>query len=522
MSEDETNAYLLGRSASSAQQPAQGTGATQSGGYTPASQGALPDEVDPFDPNASADAGGSLFQDGTVAGDPFAETPTPSPRPRSTTRQPAADADTPAAASASDDETTDDVTTGTVREPNIGSPDAALDEGAGRATAIEGLERTPDPEPFAATGIRVGTFILKPTIDTGITATSNADSSSNGKSAVLSETTLRLNAVSDWSQHQATINAYGIFEQTISGAKAGKPEAGGDAALDIDISESLRARGTLGFSVKSESAASPVVVVGAVSQPIRTNINGSLGVEKDVGKARFALTGKADRDVYGDADLEMGGSLPQKDRNSTLYSVALRTGYEISPALTPFLESEIGRRVYEQKVDNAGYERSSNLLVGRAGVELDLGEKLQGEVSGGWLREGFDDDRLNDISGPSLAARMIWSPERGTNIGFFGSTTAEGTTTPGESGSLLYSGTLTVDREIRSDMKANATFGAYFRDYNDTSDNDLTLTAEGSLTYLLNRYAGIVGRVRHEEVKSTLPDRDSKTNSVFLGLKLQR
>ena len=44
------------------------------------------------------------------------------------------------------------------------------------------------------------------------------------------------------------------------------------------------------------------------------------------------------RDVYGDAELESGTILSQRDRNATLATVALRAGYEISPALRPFVE----------------------------------------------------------------------------------------------------------------------------------------------------------------------------------------
>ena len=56
----------------------------------------------------------------------------------------------------------------------------------------------------------------------------------------------------------------------------------------------------------------------------------------------------------------------------------------------------------------------------------------------------------------------------------------------------------------------------------ESDGHDLILSAEAGLTWWLNRYAGLTGRVRHETLKSNLPDRDSETNSVFLGVKLQR
>ena len=298
--------------------------------------------------------------------------------------------------------------------------------------------------------------------------------------------------------------------------------AGVDAELELELGNEYRARGTFTYSAAPESAASPVVIVGAADEPIRQTIGGALGLEWDVGKARFAVTGGIEHDSYGDADLEGGGVLSQKDRDSTLYTVALRAGYEISPAITPFVETEIGRNLYDQEVDSAGYRRSSDRYAVRGGLELDLGEKLSGEIAAGWISEDFDDSRLEPLSTPTVEADLKWSPQRGTDVTLSGSTLLEGTTTAGESGSVLYSSAVGIERQIRSNLTGNANFGAAYRDYAESDGYDVILNAEASLTWWLNRYAGVVTRVRYEDVSSNLPDRDAETNSIFLGLKMQR
>ena len=428
-----------------------------------------------------------------------------------------------APAAAAEPEETDDIATGTVREPTVDSAEnQPLDPGAERVQAIEGLNRPVEENPYDAVGIRWGTFILKPTLETGVTATSNADSSADGSEAVLSETTLRLNAASDWTSHSATVDAYGTFRKTLSGQEVDDVAAGVDAELELELGNEYRARGTFAYSAAPESAASPVVIVGAADEPIRQTIGGALGLEKDVGKARFAVTGGIEHDSYGDADLEGGGVLSQKDRDATLYSVALRAGYEISPAITPFVETEIGRNLYDQEVDSAGYRRSSDRYAVRGGLELDLGEKLSGEIAAGWISEDFDDSRLEPLSTPTVEADLKWSPQRGTDVTLSGSTMLEGTTTAGESGSVLYSSAIGIERQIRANLTGNANFGAAYRDYAESDGYDVILNAEASLTWWLNRYAGVVTRVRYEDVSSNLPDRDAETNSIFLGLKLQR
>ena len=495
--------------------------------YVPVSEGAVPDE----EPAPTAAAGSSLF-DPQDEGDEAAIAPIPPRRP-STARQRAEEAQAragqqPEAAAErtrADTAATDEETTGTVRQGKADADERkelTLDEGAQRAEAIEGLDRLVEDNPFEAPGIRAGTFILRPSIEQGVTATTNADSSTRGKSSVLSETTLRLNAVSDWSEHAATLDAYGIFKKSISGENVSEGEGGFDASLMYELSNETHLNAAIGYDVRPESASSPGIVTGTVKRPLRHTLDGSLGFEKNLGKLRLGVTGRVERDMFADAKLTNGTTDSQEDRNSTPAAVTLRTGYEISPALTPFVEVEVGRRAYDLKQDSAGYERSSLRTGARAGVALDMGEKLTGEFSAGWIREGFDDDRLAAISGASVNANVNWSPERGTTVGLTGQTTVEGTTAANESGSILYSGRLSLQREIRANLTGGAILGADWRDYYGKDGRDLTLSAEASLTWWLNRYAGLTGRYRYETLDSTLADRDSKTNSIFLGLKLQR
>jgi hypothetical protein len=473
----------------------------------------------------------SLFQDNSDAENAFGDAPAPTPSRRPSTaaeRTKAARERTmrppqAAAERLADEVEEEEVAAGTVRADTVDSEtDLSVDSGAEREEAIEGLDREPEENPYAPLGLRLGTFTVTPTVETGITATSNADSSPDGGSAILSETILRLRGVSDWSRHSAAFDAYGSLRESISGQSLDEKEFGIRGTTVIELGNEFRALAGAGYVIKPESASSPVVIEGTASRPIRQILTGNLGLEKDVGKLRLGIDGNVERDWYGDAELSSGGTLSQKQRDATLATLNLRTGYEISPALTPFVEVEVGRRFYDEKQDASGFERSADRLGVRAGLEFDLGEKLSGEFSAGWLREKLDDERLGSISGAAVDADIEWSPQRGTNVSLLGTTVVEGTTTAGESGSILYAGRLNVEREIRANLTGNMAFGASYRDYAGSDGRDTILSAEAGATYWFNRYAGLVGRARHEQLKSNLPGRDSKTNSVFLGLKLQR
>ena len=305
---------------------------------------------------------------------------------------------------------------------------------------------------------------MLPSLESGLTWSSNANSSFGGEPALLSESTLRLNAISDWASDKATIDAFVNFRKTISGEEIDETRAGVKGAFEHELGGDWTALGAIGYEIGPELASSPDAIQGTLDQPIEQTFEGSLGVEKDVGKLQLRLTGNVEREVFGDAELSTGGTVSQEDRNSTLVAGVLRTGYEISPALTPFIELEYGHRFYDLDVDSNGFDRAATRSGARAGLELDLGEKFSGELSAGWINEDLADPRLASVSGPSVGADLNWSPVRGTIVGLNALTTVEGATSANESGSILYASELTVERQLRANLTAELGFAAGLRD----------------------------------------------------------
>lgn len=418
-----------------------------------------------------------------------------------------------------------DLATGAVRAGTLD----ALDEERNQREAGEGgperafgaRDRIPEDDAYAPLGIRAGTFIVRPTLEQGIGWTSNATSSPGGRASTYSETGLRLDAISDWSRHTARLRADGTYRKSVSGEEIDELQGGIDGELRLDLGHDLSALAALGYRVRPESASSPVDLGDVASQPLRHSFTAATGIARDIGRLRLDLTGDLERTIHDDAELSGGGTASQKDRDYTLATVKLRGGYEISPALRPFAEVEFGRRIHDNKLDAGGYERSADRYGLRAGVELDMGEKLAGEVSAGWLSERPDDERLDAIEGLALAAALAWSPVRGTTVELNGTTEIEGATDAGASGSMLYSGNLAVSRQLRANLTGRALAGIDWRDYTG-GGSDLVMRGEVSLTWWMNRYAGLTGRLRHERQESTLPDRDYDATSVFLGMTLQR
>ncbi|YBV96544.1 outer membrane beta-barrel protein [Phyllobacteriaceae bacterium JZ32] len=495
--------------------------------YEPASSGALSEDNDDTDTE-----GGDAFTEGeddsiglsndTLEGRPIepeglSSPPIPAENPaRRATARTSDETDVNQSAPA------DYLRTGTVNSEEENDTGRVMPENE-RQAPIENRSRPqPEEDSFAPVGLRAGSFLLRPSLDQGIRGTSNADNSATGSRAMLSETTLRLNAQSDWSRHQATLDASGSWARTISGQDVSEPRLDIEGGLRLDLGDQTTVNSSAGYHLRRESANNPYGVPGALKRPIVQTLNGSLGVEREVGLLFGGVTGRVERSVYGDAELSTGGEVSQKDRDNTFVSVTLRGGYQLSAAIRPFTEIEVGKRIYDERQDSNGYERGATQLAARAGALVDMGEKLNGEFALGYLRENIEDERLRDIGGLSLNAAMNWSPERGTDVRLAAQTIVEGGTAPGESGSILYLANLDLKRLIRANLTLDAGLDVTVRDNRDGSGTDYGLGAELGATYWFNRFVGVNGSYRHEFMKSDVASREYTSNSVYLGVKLQR
>ncbi|MHC1548124.1 outer membrane beta-barrel protein [Phyllobacterium sp. K27] len=388
-------------------------------------------------------------------------------------------------------------------------------------SAIE--RRTPrlDPEPFAPLGIRAGTVTLRPSLSQGLRATTNADNSSDGKSAVLSETRLRVRAATDWSRHSAWLDFDGTYDKTISGEDYSAPNIGLRAGFQLDLGARTTVTGEAGYRYRQEDPSAPTTLQGTSNRPGVQELDGALGVRHEFGKFFGDLKGKINRTTYGNAEFG-NNTVSQKDRDNTFASIALRGGFEMSPAIKPFVEVEIGKLLYDEKVDFDGYRRSGIRTGLRGGVEIDFGEKMSGEFALGYLRQAIDDDRLQAVEGLSADAAIKWSPQRGTDVDIGLLTRVEGATAPGESGSIYYEGTVGIKRQVRANLDFNAKLIASLRDNKDDTGLDKGFGAEVGVTYWFNRMVGLDISARHQLVRSDVDSRNTDETSVYVGVTLQR
>ena len=421
----------------------------------------------------------------------------------------------------------DAVTTNSI-STDAGEPllnDPTVDEDMARTNlrenTVDGLRAQLDIDRNDAQGIRFGSFVLKPTLGQTYNFESNKTGSSKENRSYL-ETGLKGTLTSDWSRHQLTVTGEGTWQRNVSGTGETEPTADIEAALRLDLSEQTTATLKAGYHFEREDSTDPNAITNASVQSGIDQYTLGAGIERDFGILRGSAKIDFDRYVYGDAELNNGGSLSLKDRNRNAGAVTVRVGYELSPALIPFIEASAGKSIYDLRRDTLGFERSYNSYGGRAGVEADLGEKLNGEIALGYQTYRFDDNRLDDLRGFTVDGTINWSPQRGTDVAYGISTGLEPSTTAGESGAMVYTLSSRVTHELRSALVARLSNSLTLRNFPSGSSQDEKVWAVGAgLTWDLNRYLALTGDVSYER---TTRETGPSTNvaRVGVGLTLRR
>ena len=414
-----------------------------------------------------------------------------------------------------------------VSTPAIGTPIATGGSVTRANVAASPLQTgvpAPDqPGPYDPLGLRLGPLRVTTAIEQSIGTTSNADFTANGEGSTFSETRFELNAVSDLSVHELRGSIRGSYRKFFEDAED-LPTLDADVAYRYDLRRDTTVTIGGNWSVASENATDdsllglPKIVDG---RPIIQQGAAFVEAERSGGKVFGRLRGSIGRELYEDIEFTDGTARSQADREATLFETALRLGYAHTPAFQPFVEGEIGYRRHDLREDFAGQNRDAARWALRAGVQLDLNEKLTGSIAAGIESVVYESARFDTIYGPSLSAALEWSPHRLTRVALTADTVFDDSVTPGVGGELDYRLSAGITHDLRENL---ALFGTVALNLSDPGGEraETAFSSEAGLTWSLNRSLALTGRVAYTRVESSLADADYDVKSASVGLRWQR
>ena len=413
------------------------------------------------------------------------------------------------------------VTSDLVEEPEINR--RPIGQSNERVGVVErGLNRTPESDPFEPAGIQIGTLRLTTFFKQSIGYTNNQESSAAGRGGAFSLSEFETQLRSNWQRHELQMNASGEYQWFFDNAITPNPEFNIDGSLRLDLIDGFSTTAGANYGYATESATSPSLTATAINEPGVHSYGTFLEVARSGGRINLSLRGSIDRNQYDNAKLSNGGTFSQADRDVTQYGISARIGYQTGLAYSPFVFGSYSHATHDLKFDRNGEQRDSDNYELRAGIDIDLGEKFNGEVSAGYLVQEFVDPSLAALAGLSLNANLNWSPQRGTNVALVVGSTLDGSTTAGDGGAITYNGDLSIIRQIRNDLEMSVGVNLAHTDYQGLNRTDLEFSARAGLEYWVNRNWSFTGDLRYENLDSTEPGNSYNAASIMLGVKVQR
>jgi hypothetical protein len=379
-------------------------------------------------------------------------------------------------------------------------------------------------DPYAALGMRAGSFLLYPAVELSGGYSSNPEGVPHGPPSSLFVVAPELQVQSDWSRHSLTADLKGTYDAYGANLSPSLDRPYLDSTIDgrIDVRRDTQILLENRFLLSTENPASPNLPAGLAQLPIYTDIGGTLGVAHTFNRLQLTAKGTFDRISYNNSVLTNGEIVSNADQDYNQYGGTLRAGYELDPGLKPFVEIGGDQRVYDQEFDSSGLQRDSTGRSVKVGGDIDLFGSLSGEIAAGYLQRVYKDPTLPNIDGPTLDGSLLWQVSALTTAKFTAATAVTESVLPGTSGELSRDFNFEVDHAFLLWLIGTGQAGYGHDDYVGLGRQDNRYFVSGGLVYKLSRELQLKGTLREDWLMSNVTGVSYDATSFLAGVRVQR
>jgi hypothetical protein len=350
---------------------------------------------------------------------------------------------------------------------------------------------------------------------------SNPNRTQSSKGSFVSQTEGEVLLQSDWSRHELTGYLRGAYNEYPSVPEASRPEGAGRVGLRLDVLRDTQVNFEARYLIDTQRPSSPEIGVPLRTRPLVFSEGGTLGVTQRFNRLLASLQATVDRTDYENARTPGGVLLNQSDRNVTQYGLRGRVGYELTPGFIPFAEILADTRVYDRRVDFAGFARSSDGIGGRLGTTFEITRLLTGEIAAGAIHRSYEDPRLRDLTSPLVSASLVWSATALTTFRATAEARVDETTVPNATGIRVLRGLVEASHALRRNLIVTAGLTASDYDYQGVRISEQGWGALVRADYKLNRAVAVRASYNYEQLTSTVAGSSYSTNVFLVGMRYQ-
>jgi hypothetical protein len=381
-----------------------------------------------------------------------------------------------------------------------------------------------ESDPYAALGIRAGSFLLLPSLDLSGAYSTNPEHVPGGPPSAYAVAAPELQVRSDWSRHSLTADIAGTYTQynadLVPSLNVPFLNSKIDGRIDVtrDTQLNLEARAL----INTDNPGSPNLQAALARLPLNFDVGDTIGVTQQFNRLSVSFKGTFDRATYDNSPLTDGTTSSNADRNFDQYAGITRIGYEIDPGMKPFVEVQGDQRIHDEQFDRNGLERDSTGITGKLGTAVDLFGSLTGEMALGYVDRKYQDPTLPNVTGVIADGTLIWQPTGLTTAKLTASSQVYETVLAGASGELSRDVNLEVDHAFRTWLIGSLRGGYGNDDYVGIPLSDNRWFASVGITYKFTREVQMNAQVRQDWQIATESGFSYNATSFLLGLRLQR
>lgn len=351
-------------------------------------------------------------------------------------------------------------------------------------------------------GIRLGSFNFLPSLGVAESYDDNvfADES-NTKNDFITIISPRLLLKSDWGRHELYARATGDFGIYKSFTSENYNDYSFATGGRLDITRDQALSGGASYAKLHEDRSSPDDVGGA-EVTTYDRAGGNVLYSHRFNRLGTRIEARGDHLSYDDVPLFGGGTLDSSDRDRWETEGALRVAYNFLPTTAVFLRGAYNRDIYDQRLDDNGFDRNAQGYRFDTGVEIDLTDLLKLEAGVGYLNESYSDSRLKTVSDPTGTLLATWNITRLTTLKANFQRTVEPTTLSSASAEVDTGGFISLDHELLRNLILTARFGYTNTFFEGITRVDDTILGALSARYLPFQGAAIIGTIQRDDRSS--------------------
>ena len=371
-------------------------------------------------------------------------------------------------------------------------------------------------------GVRMGSFIAKPTIGVNETYDSNIYATPSATSDFYTSLTPGISLQSDWGRHALAFNASGDFKWYASHGDENTNNGSADVSGRYDISTGSYLVGDVGYALNHEDRSSPsrnagLPVAGNPKTPVQYSTTGGyVGYVRQEGRIGLNVDGTVTSYSYVNNSDILGGIVTETDRSRIEYVGAVKASYELIPQqpYNVFIRGLGNTRRYNavDSTQGAPDGPTPGITARRnsTGWEVDVGGQVQitrlitAEIYAGWLDQEYDSALYKSVSAPAFGGNLLWNVTPLTSIKASASQSVAETDLTGASSSTEDNLSLTVEHELLANLILAGSAGYVHDSYNGISRTDDTYGVDGGVRYLINRMWRATGDLSYSSRSSSV------------------